>query len=682
MKELLTKIYNETVPAFRPYNGSSEDNSIKISFIEGAKVEILGDFDKEYEVNFIDNEKNINVYSTKIKNGMWCTPSPRYFVNWRIEVKCEGRVVRNEVLNLNGKCVKIVCDTNSMGDLLAFIGSIDEFQRKYSAEVHCVIFNNDIRKIFESSYDNIKFLSLNYNDPIYYAQYKIGYFFSWNEGWAKEDPRSVPLATIAPSILGLEVKEYKPTLKFEKTRLTNKKYVCIGIQSTAQCKYWNNPVGWNEVVQYLNHLGYEVWCIDKNSSFGSGNYTNNMPNGVIDKTGDFSLEDRMQQLAGAEFFIGIGSGLSWLAWSVDIPVILVSGFSKRWAEFNTPYRVINENVCNGCWNDTSHSFDKTKWDWCPRGKNFECTKNITPYMVIIQIEKVLKISPSYDFGVLSEEMRGSLYSEMFISNKTTYERDFEVEQNDVILDVGAHGGSFSFVSLKKNPKKIIAIEPLNAHLPTLKKNLNDPRVDIVNKAISSSAESIQVEFDGVSSTSETISFKDLIQKYNIDRIDFLKTDCEGGEYDIFTEENIEWILKNVKKISGEWHLRFAELKEKFRWFREHILPRFKNYKIYSVDGVDVTYFSHTEQFINYYSEIIVSIDNRDELVNQPSKILNSTTTYDFNAVSKIFMELTNNNPEEIKKLKYTLENFGFEVNHIDVNTKKNTQAVVYASKRV
>lgn len=390
MKELLKKIYDETPISRRKYKLSSEDNDIIISFIEGVKVEILGDVEKEYEIYFIDSDLNKTIYHTKIKTNMWSAPSLRYFVNWKVEIKCEGNLIITQTLNLKSKRVKIVCDTNSMGDLLAFIGAIDAFQRKHLAEIHCVVFNSHIKKIFEESYENIKFLGTNNADSSYYAQYKIGYFFSWNEGWAKQDPRTISLAKIAPSILGLEEKEYKPKLKFNTEKLLNKKYVCIGIQSTAQCKYWNNSTGWNDVVEYLNSIGYEVWCIDKSSSFGSGNYMNYMPSGVVDKTGNISLEERMQQLAGAEFFIGIGSGLSWLAWSVGVPVIMISGFSKSFAEFETPYRIINEKVCNGCWNDTSEVFDKSKWGWCPRNKNFECTEKISSSTVINCIDRLVK----------------------------------------------------------------------------------------------------------------------------------------------------------------------------------------------------------------------------------------------------------------------------------------------------
>jgi hypothetical protein len=48
------------------------------------------------------------------------------------------------------------------------------------------------------------------------------------------------------------------------------------------------------------------------------------------------------------------------------------------------------------------------------------------------------------------------------------------------------------------------------------------------------------------------------------KIDFLKVDCEGGEYDIFTQDNLDFLINNVKKIVGEWHLRTPQLKEKFR----------------------------------------------------------------------------------------------------------------------
>jgi hypothetical protein len=109
---------------------------------------------------------------------------------------------------------------------------------------------------------------------------------------------------------------------------------------------------------------------------------------------------------------------------------------------------------------------------------------------------------------------------------------------------------------------------------------------------------------------ETITFEKFINLYNIGIVDFIKTDCEGGEYDIFTQDNLDFLTKNVKKIVGEWHLRTPELKEKFRNFRDNILPHFKNYKILSIDGFDIQWDLWNDHFIEYYTEVIVHIDNR------------------------------------------------------------------------
>jgi autotransporter strand-loop-strand O-heptosyltransferase len=163
--------------------------------------------------------------------------------------------------------------------------------------------------------------------------------------------------------------------------------VGIGIHGTAQSKYWNNPDGWQEVVNYLTWEGYEVVIYSKEENGYMGNHH---PYGAT-KFKEGSLKNLIYDMATCEFFIGIGSGLSWLAWSIDLPVVLISGFSHKWTETQTnTYRVINENVCHGCFNMCR--LDAGDWNWCPMLKDtnrmFECTKSITSDMVIKQIKKI------------------------------------------------------------------------------------------------------------------------------------------------------------------------------------------------------------------------------------------------------------------------------------------------------
>lgn len=162
------------------------------------------------------------------------------------------------------------------------------------------------------------------------------------------------------------------------------KYVCIGTHGTSQAKFWNYPNGWQILVDYLVDRGYDVYAISKE-------YTE--LNNVIDKTGDEKIEDRINDLKDCEFFIGLSSGLSWLAWASGAYVFLISGHTQPWYEFESNCtRIFNDSVCNGCWHN--HDFDKGDWNWCPEHKGtdrmFECTKSITPQTIINKIEKYLR----------------------------------------------------------------------------------------------------------------------------------------------------------------------------------------------------------------------------------------------------------------------------------------------------
>jgi autotransporter strand-loop-strand O-heptosyltransferase len=106
----------------------------------------------------------------------------------------------------------------------------------------------------------------------------------------------------------------------------------------------------------------------------------------------------MTDMTSCQFFIGIGSGLSWTAWAAGLPLVLISGFSKEYTETaDKTYRVINKSVCNGCFN--WDRLDPGDWNWCPKFKgtdrHFECTKTITSKMVIDEINKLIEENKLY-----------------------------------------------------------------------------------------------------------------------------------------------------------------------------------------------------------------------------------------------------------------------------------------------
>ncbi len=280
--------------------------------------------------------------------------------------------------------------SSSLGDTLGWVPQVEEYRLTNKSEVDIRV-TPRLVDLFDSVYPLLNFV----------AEANGNYEASFSIACHKPSDFTVPLIQLATDQLGLPYHEIKPKISLPSNLKNNfkKKYVCIATQSTAQCKYWNNPVGWDQTVDYLQSLGYDVVCIDQYARFGTEGQWNDTPVNSIRKNRfnddiDIPLIERINDLYFCDFFIGLGSGLSWLAWALNKPVVLISGFSAPKAEFYTPYRVINEDVCNSCWNDVEcMPFDTGDWMWCPRHKgssrHFECTKQITFEMVKKQIDRLL-----------------------------------------------------------------------------------------------------------------------------------------------------------------------------------------------------------------------------------------------------------------------------------------------------
>lgn len=362
-------------------------SNIKINnhFVLTPFIEVLTTADSLFEVNFFD-ENNL-FYSNTIKGNSWVKVFRQYYTNWKIEIKEKNNLIFSEYLNLKNRRVYISFESKSLGDTLAWIPYCEEFRKKHDCEL---IVSTFLNYLFVDQYQNIEFV--NPGTPVLniFSQYQIGWFYNENGEFDSNkhpfDFKKQPLQKTATDILGLDYVEIRPELKLPNK--IKKKKVGIGFHSTAQAKYWNNPNGWQEVIDYLNSVGYECMIYSKE---GNGYMNNFYPKGVkIFKGGN--LQEVIDDLSTCEFFVGLGSGLSWLAWACELPVVLISGFSEKWAETKLDtYRVINENVCHGCFNNVR--LNAGDWNWCPlhKGTNrqFECTKEISSDMVIDSIKKIV-----------------------------------------------------------------------------------------------------------------------------------------------------------------------------------------------------------------------------------------------------------------------------------------------------
>jgi autotransporter strand-loop-strand O-heptosyltransferase len=355
------------------------------NFILNPFLEIKGVSESKFKIEFYDEEGRCH-YSENLSINHWVKLNREYFTKWNTKIWEDGYLIHDYTLDLKGKRVYICLDSSSLGDTLSWVPYIREFKDKHQCHLIVSTFMN---YLFKDSYPDIEFIEPGMAANNIYAMYKIGWFYKDDKFDVSKNPndfRKEPLQKTASDILGLDYKETRPLLKIP--NVEKKKKVGIGLHSTCQAKYWNNPTGWQEVVDYLTSLGYEVVLYSKENDGYMGNFH---PKGIT-KFEAGSIERLIEDMASCEFFVGLGSGLSWLAWACELPVVLISGFSEEYSETTLDtYRVINKNVCTGCFN--RYRLNASDWNWCPDHQNterqFECTKEITSQMVIDKINEVI-----------------------------------------------------------------------------------------------------------------------------------------------------------------------------------------------------------------------------------------------------------------------------------------------------
>lgn len=400
MRTMITNPYCVCVPALPTQEGPL---GIRYDFNDGARLLLpQGHWYVQLEDAGADN-----ILFGSNTDGNWVLSTGKYYIKHRIRVwdRDTDKEILDVTMDLKDKPVIVKMPVGTMGDVIAWMTAVDRFQKKHQCKLELTM-SKRMAKVFENQYPNISFTYLpgetKTKNP--YASYLLGVFFGGNTEYQPVDFRTIGLHEQASYILGVDTKAEPPIVKLGSERKIKEPYVCIATKGSAQNKYWNNGYGWEQVIDYLKSLGYRVLCIDKERTEGKGYIWNRMPFGCEDFTGAKPLQERIELLEHADFFIGLGSGLSWLAWCTHIPVVLISGFSTPWTEFYTPYRVFNPQACNSCWNDVNLTYDHSYY-WCPRHKNtermFECTKLITGRMVIEKINQLMK-----DNNLIAPNIRG------------------------------------------------------------------------------------------------------------------------------------------------------------------------------------------------------------------------------------------------------------------------------------
>lgn len=459
-KEQLERAYATTVKTFRE---KQEKSGIHVDFKSGRAFVKTSRFTDGMNAVFKDKRTNRILYHSSIGKGpgQWAyiyAPTDR-FVDWRVEVKQGATVLHREDLSLSGKRVlleiaetwpgieqaarafagKTGChltvksqirvdgccadplanpdefhfclnqsqladffrerqpapdrellalSSGALGDCIGFMPYAQKWAANQGKTVDVAVKHHGIFE--QSDYPNLRIVDRKSADAYEYTDlHAFEYIFG------------KPLQRGYSDQFGIQYEEIRPSLrKSGAGRPIKEKYVCLGVHSTAQCKYWNYPGGWEALCHGIKEMGLVPVALDLHEVFGIEGHWNSLPDSALKKVGmDFA--EVMRYIEHCEFFVGVSSGLSWVAHGLGKKVVIISGTTSEDNEFADAIRVFNKSVCNGCFNKPGlYSFNAGDWLWCPvnRGtpKQFECSKKITPEMVLAAIRKKAYGKKSHD----------------------------------------------------------------------------------------------------------------------------------------------------------------------------------------------------------------------------------------------------------------------------------------------
>ena len=158
-----------------------------------------------------------------------------------------------------------------------------------------------------------------------------------------------------------------------------------------------------------------------------------------------------------------------------------------------------------------------------------------------------------------------VFTQIWLEN--VYLKNFNINENATVIDIGSHIGLFSiYVAQKLKNCKIFCFEPNLENYNVLMENIeinSIKNISTFNNAVSSKSGIIKFynsqkdfaansmyEKVGEEIQVQSITLENIIEKNKIKKCNLLKMDCEGAEYDILM--NIpEKILEKIDNITLE-----------------------------------------------------------------------------------------------------------------------------------
>lgn len=425
MKNILTS-YNEIIEEnLKTYNIFNIDSDLLIDdndffvydFNDGFRFKFK-DIEKKYKVIIRDSKTNYIYFTETITPKENCIYSyeKKYYIDYNIsfhmsdEFGVEPYPCKSIHFDLSNQNVLIYITTSKspagLGDSIAWFNAIYEFYKEHKdSNIYVVTSYDELNEVLLYFCPEINIIDF---DDVktykYYATYIMGCFFDdENRDYSPIPYNYQSLIEMGYAVLG--IKKQNPSIpsilfNIKDTSINNgKPYVCMAFHASVPYKEWHpkNSEDRETLIKLIEMLGYDVFIIDKEDIIKTNSIcVSELPKYGYKKTGDITLLERIKFLSNASFFVGVSSGLSWLAWSTGIPVVMVSGFTDPRTEFYTPFRVINYIKCNSCFNSNKNVMDEhCKYNFF-NGCFMECSSSINANMIFSKILEIPEVKNRYE----------------------------------------------------------------------------------------------------------------------------------------------------------------------------------------------------------------------------------------------------------------------------------------------
>ena len=294
---------------------------LRYDFNDGCRV-LIPEGEHPWRVRLSDLDTGNILFETELKAGR-INSTKRYFIRFRLEVWQNGEALFAHDYSAAGRDVLVQFPVGTLGDPMGWFPYAVKFKELHGCKLTCAMADKVI-PLFRDAYPDITFLTHEEVKPEkYYATYSIGLFFDDKDFVHQPcDFRHVGLHRTAGYILGVDPDRGRAPARISttSTRPIAEPYVCIAAQSTTQSKYWNNPTGWREIVRVPQgrRLPRRLHRPEADPRPRPG-----LEPHPARGRGRDRRPDRWSSGRGGckhcDFFIGLSSGLSWLAWAAGMP---------------------------------------------------------------------------------------------------------------------------------------------------------------------------------------------------------------------------------------------------------------------------------------------------------------------------------------------------------------------------